>query len=364
MQGKNRVVIIAVALWLAGFSLWGILKPDGTRSVSERRPLAAFPELSMETVAAGTFMEDFETYALDQFPMRDQFRTLKAVTAFYIMGQRDNNGIYIRDGHASRLDYPMNDASISHGLDRFRKVYEDYLAGKNGNLYVSVIPDKNYFMAETNGYPSIDYEEFFRRIREGMDYAQYIDITPYLELEDYYATDTHWRQEKITDAAGYLAETMGASLTGKYTQRQSAAPFYGVYYGQSALPLGADTMYYLDSPVLDGCRVYDYETNARIPVYDTEKLSGDDPYEVFLSGPRSLLTIENPAGPADKELIIFRDSFGSSLAPLLAEGYGKITLVDIRYIAPALLGRFIDFDGQDVLFLYSTSVLNNSETIK
>ena len=41
----------------------------------------------------------------------------------------------------------------------------------------------------------------------------------------------------------------------------------------------------------------------------------------------------------------------------------KITLVDIRYISPAYLGRFIEFDGQDVLFLYSTLVLNNSDTI-
>ena len=61
---------------------------------------------------------------------------------------------------------------------------------------------------------------------------------------------------------------------------------------------------------------------------------------------------------------MFRDSFGSSLAPLLLEGYARVTLVDIRYISPALLDRFISFADQDVLFLYSTSVLNSSETIK
>ena len=66
----------------------------------------------------------------------------------------------------------------------------------------------------------------------------------------------------------------------------------------------------------------------------------------------------------DKELIIFRDSFGSSIAPLLIDGYSKITLVDIRYLHPNILESYIEFDSQDVLFLYSTSVLNNSETIK
>jgi len=63
-------------------------------------------------------------------------------------------------------------------------------------------------------------------------------------------------------------------------------------------------------------------------------------------------------------LILFRDSFGSAIAPLLVQGYRSITLVDIRYLSSAMLDRFIDFYGQDVLFLYSTIVLNNSETLR
>ena len=67
---------------------------------------------------------------------------------------------------------------------------------------------------------------------------------------------------------------------------------------------------------------------------------------------------------ASGTLLMFRDSFGSSLVPLLAEGYARITLVDIRYVAPERLGMWLTFDNQDVLFLYSTPVLNNSETLK
>ena len=62
--------------------------------------------------------------------------------------------------------------------------------------------------------------------------------------------------------------------------------------------------------------------------------------------------------------ILFRDSFGSSLAPLLVQGYKTVTLVDIRYLASGLLGRFIDFHGQDVLFLYSTSLCNRGMLLK
>ena len=40
---------------------------------------------------------------------------------------------------------------------------------------------------------------------------------------------------------------------------------------------------------------------------------------MFLSGSKSLLTITNPSADTDRELVIFRDSFASSLAPLLTE---------------------------------------------
>ena len=85
---------------------------------------------------------------------------------------------------------------------------------------------------------------------------------------------------------------------------------------------------------------------------------------MFLSGSISLLNIQNPNAKSEKELVIFRDSFGSAIAPLLAEGYAKITLVDIRYLSSALVGNYVDFQNADVLFLYSTSVLNHSETLK
>ena len=361
---KNISLIVMTSVFLFGFLLWGILKPADTESVSERRPLAAFPAVSGKAVLSGSFMTDFEKYTLDQFPLRDLFRTIKAVTTLYVFGQKDNNGIYIRDGSAAKLEYPLNVASVAYASERFRFVYDRYLADKDIGIYLSVIPDKNYFMAQENGYPALDYGALVTQLRSAMDYAEYIDIFPLLELSDYYATDTHWRQEKIGDVAQGLAAGMGVVLSEEYTEMRVAAPFYGVYYGQSALPLPADTMVYLDNAVLRACSVYDYETDACIPIYDLEKTEGKDPYELFLSGPKSLLTIENPDADTDRELIVFRDSFGSSIAPLLAEAYAKITLIDIRYISPAMLDRFVSFDDQDVLFLYSVSVLNNSITIK
>lgn len=77
-----------------------------------------------------------------------------------------------------------------------------------------------------------------------------------------------------------------------------------------------------------------------------------------------MLTLENPDYNGTKELIVFRDSYGSSLIPLLVTGYSKITVVDTRYISPKLLNQYIEFKDQDVLFMYSTLIINNSTTLK
>ncbi len=371
-KSKNITVTFALAAFLSLFFIWCLSKPTDAFSDSERRPLAAMPSPSKASLLSGDFMQDFEDHASDQFPLRDRFRALKAFASFRLFGQKDMNGIYTADGYVSKLEYPLNTDSLDNAAGKFREIYHKYLEQCDGDVYLSIVPDKNYFMAAPNGYPAMDYDGLAAYLKEGTQYMQYIDIFGNLELSDYYKTDTHWRQEKITDVAQRLAEGMGNPLSGHlakaldegYTVKALDEPFYGVYYGQSALPLPAEQMYYLDSQILDACQVYDHETNSAIPVYDTEKASGKDPYEMFLGGPKALLTVKNPNAATDKRLVIFRDSFGSSLAPLLFEGYAEVTLIDIRYLPSAMLGNFVDFQGCDVLFLYSTLVLNNSITLK
>ena len=199
-----------------------------------------------------------------------------------------------------------------------------------------------------------------------MAYMEYIDVTDLLEADDYYTTDTHWRQEKIVDVAEKIGAKMGADVKTIYEQEKVEKPFYGVYFGQLALDFAPDELVYLTNDTLKDCVVTYYDTGAPKvgDMYNMKKAEGKDPYEMFLSGTTPLVTIENPKAKTEKELVIFRDSFGSSIAPLLMEYYDEITLVDMRYIMSNQLGQYIDFQGKDVLFLYSTLVLNNSETIK
>jgi hypothetical protein len=100
-------------------------------------------------------------------------------------------------------------------------------------------------------------------------------------------------------------------------------------------------------------------------MHDESKITANDPYDLFLAGPAPLITIENKNCQREKELYIIRDSYGSSLAPLLTEAYSKITIIDVRYIATPMLKTYVEFtEGSDALFIYGVDVLNNSAILK
>jgi hypothetical protein len=102
-------------------------------------------------------------------------------------------------------------------------------------------------------------------------------------------------------------------------------------------------------------------------VYQLDKLDDGkslDKYDVFAGGASSLQVITSPDAVTDRRLVIFRDSYTSSLVPLLLGAYREITLVDLRYIDSARIGEYVDFDGADVLFLYNTAIVNHAEMLK
>lgn len=363
---KYYIGVSVLVLTLFTGALINCLKPQIEFSDSERRQLKKHPVWSATSFLNNTYGTKFEDAAMDQFPFRDEFRRMKACTLYYLFREKDNNGIYLEDGYAAKLDYPLKEESVKNALTSFQYIYDTYLAGGGSKIYTCIVPDKGYYLAKQNGYPAMDYDKLYSMVQAGMKYSEFIDIRDMLTAEDYYRTDTHWRQEALTQVAKKLSEKLGVknALSDNNTVNIYKEPFYGVYYGQSALPLKGETIKYLTNSVINSCKVYNYETGETTGIYERSKLSGKDPYEMFLSGAAPLLTIDNPKAAGNRELIVFRDSFGSSLVPLLAEGYSKITLIDIRYVNSSMLKDYVDFHNQDVLFLYSTLLLNDSYSLK
>lgn len=364
---KNIAVIAAAALFLCVMPLLTLLLPDGESSRSERRQLAQFESFGekkagREDYGLQEYFSWLEDYLLDQYPARDGFRRVSAFWRSGVLRQRDNGGYYRVGEGLYALDDGLSEAAVSDAAGRINAVYEQYFAGTGARCYYAVIPDKSAFAAEANGYPCLDFEELSSSFGGQLDAGiEKIELAGALDIGDYYLTDPHWSQAEILPCADALLGAMGRGAASERDyERHELYPFYGTYYGQAALGGRADTLVYLSDAVTDGAVVVNFETGETVGVYDEENFGNVDPYDLFLEGAAALLRIDNPAQENGRQLVLFRDSFGSSMAPLLLGEYSQVLVVDIRYVSPGYLGSLVGFeDDCDVLFLYSGSVLNS-----
>jgi len=371
-KARNIMTLVVFIAIIFGLCVAFFVTPETVRSQAERRLLARAPELNAATVLSGAYMYALDEYMQDQFPLREVFRRVNAVTR-YTLGRRDNNGYYFVEGHLSRLEFPLNTEAVHRNAMHLDAMAQRMFDGLN--VFYAIIPDKNYFLAARNGFPSLDYTELKRIVHHRMQGHTYIDLFDVLSLDDFYRTDIHWRQENLLPVAEQLARYMGVELPAREDfVAHTLFPFRGSFHGHAALPVRPDELVFITNDYTENAIVHALlESNGqigfspyitvdgeRLPlrVYMPKLFGGMDGYDVFLAGAQAIITIEVPNARTDRELIIFRDSFGSSIAPLLLSGYAKITLVDIRYVATHHLPMFIEITDQDILFLYSTTILN------
>ena len=297
---------------------------------------------------------------MDNFYQRETFRKLKTSVELDVFKKQDVNKIYKYNDFLVEQIYPLDEKSATNLTNKINYIKESYLNETN-KIYYSIIPDKNYYT--DNSHLKLDYDKMQQIMENNLNGLQYIDIFQDLSLDSYYYTDSHWKQEKLQNVAKTIAENMNFSITQNYNE-QKVATFKGVYAGQLPINTKEDEIKILVNNVIADANAYNYETKEQGGIYNFKKLTGYDKYDIYLSGATPLIEISNANNKTNKTLVIFRDSYASSLAPLLTEGYSKITLVDTRYISPKILNEYVDFENADILFLYSTLVINNSMALK
>lgn len=356
-KNKNIVVVATFSIFLLLFFVMNIVKDDTLISISERRKLKQFPEISTNTLFDGTFFKEFDSYVTDQFVKRDDFRRLKVNLELNI--KNNYNNLYVYNDSVINQLYPLSTYSVSKLISKIDYINDNYI--KDNKVYFSIIPDKNYFV--NDGNLKLDYKKIEDMMRNDLDYATYIDIFDLLSLDNYYKTDTHWKQEILKDIALKFSNDMNFNISSNYEEKE-ITKFLGVYAGQLPNDYQYESINILTNNVIENSKVYNYETKETTTVYDLSKKDAIDKYDIYLSGAVPLITITNDLADKNQELIVFRDSFGSSLIPLFIEGYHKITVVDTRYISPKILDQFIEFNNQDVLFLYNVSIINDSSSLK
>ena len=355
---KDIVVTIIFLFTIIALFLINIIKEDTDISVAERRKLATMPELTTKSLFDGTYFKKFDSYVTDQFVERDAFRKIKIDIELSTKGEYNN--LYLYDDYIIEEIFPLNSNSINNLTSKINYIKDTYL-NDNSNIYYTIIPDKNYFI--NNGNLKLNYNKLQDMMKNNLSNINYINIFDKLTLDNYYKTDTHWKEEDLFNVANTIANQMNFDITNNNVVN-TITTFKGSYAGRLSVTKDIDTIKTISNPSTLNSSVYNYETKKYTDIYDYTKINSLDKYDIYLSGAVPIIDIINNNSSSDKELIVFRDSYGSSLIPLLIEGYKKITVIDIRYISSKILNKYIDFNDQDVLFMYSILTINNSFSIR
>lgn len=362
---KNKILSILFVVTIFFIMILGILIPDKEISISERRKLTRFPKIEIATIVNGDFFKNMNNYLVEQFPFRDYFRKIKGIFSKYVFQKKEENGTFIKDNTIYQLNSSLDEKSINHFINLLNKIKTNYI--KTEHVYYAIIPDKTYYL-NNSSIPKLDYDKLKLLLNNGLMNMNYIDLFDTLDLNSYYHTDIHWKQEELEKTVIKVKMQMNLELAIPSMEEKIYSNFYGALYGRIANNLKQDTLKYLTNFEIENTTIFDYEKKSFRKVYEEEDLYHIDSYDIFLGGAKPLLILENSNQENGKELILFRDSFGSSIAPLLISDYSKITLIDLRYFSSNMLDKIEEINfkkkNQDILFLYSVPIINSSFILK
>lgn len=349
---KNKIIIILFMTFIITGALFTSLNKEEI-SYTERRKLKSFPSQFNKD-----YFNDIDDYLSDHFIFRDLYLKIHSFSAIYLFNNQDIDGVY-RDGdYLFMMDRVIDDKSVDNFVNKINIISNDYFA--DNNKYFMPIPLKNHYLVDND--LDYSYDELLSKL-DKID-AELIDIKDDLSLESYYYSDLHWRQEYLDKVIDTFFEKTGLiHIKEDYTEN-SYTPFYGSYYAYYGGIAKYDNIIYLNSESFDDIKIYSLDKDGETSVYDKSALGSIDSYSVYLDGPSSYLKIENSNSITEQKLIIFGDSYASSLIPLLIPSFKQIEVVDLRYYNSSYL-KELNLDSEaTVLFIYGSQIINNSYSLR
>ena len=362
MSKKYSIFItVLFCLFTFGFGAALILSPSRDFSDQENRYLSQFKAPTLDTVRSGEFMEDFEDYVTDQFPLRDQWIQLKALLE-RALGKRENNKVYFgTDGQTLFAHFKAPGAEELEQKVGFVNKLGDNL---DVPVYFSLVPDKSLVWADRlpDNAPNVDDGSTIENARELCgDNVAYIDLRDALGREDdaFYRTDHHWTTLGAYYAYAAMMEGMGRTpkALSDFAPTVVSDEFFGTTFSSSGVRwLEPDAIeFYVPQNAAAVTNYFD-GTPTEGQLYDLSKLSEKDKYAAFLGGNKPLTIVKSNVAPEGApKLMLIRDSYADSLAPFLCYNFSEIHLVDPRYYKTSMAQYVKDNAIDEVLVLYSVS---------
>ena len=304
------------------------------------------------------YWEDLDAYLSDHFIFRETALKINNLSKKYLFAFKDNDGVYTKQGYLFDI-LTYDEAAVDHLILKTNELANTYF--KDQDCYFIAIPRKNDY-SERYFPDDLSFDDIKKQLDDKLSLPM-IAIADLLSLDSYYKTDIHWRQEALPKVAERIVESLGDTYHREDVKLQNAGTFYGALYARSFFDTAKDELYYVDLD-LNGVKVFDLEKDAYVKVYDESAITSPDAYDLFLDGPSAYLKITNEKVNNGQKLIVFRDSFASSLLPLFINSYEEIEVLDLRYYSESLLDELELASDAKVLFIYGSEFINQSGALR
>ena len=353
MFKKISPLFALFAAFILCLFLAAVIMPDRTFSENENKVLTPMPEASIERIIDGRFETGYENYVADQFPLRDSWIGMKSISEYALMKGENNGIVYGDDDYLFAPVVSVNGEQMSKNISAISDLAMCY-----DNVSLMVVPSSDRILADKmpSGYPSVNQTEIIGSIYAGMpDNVNTIDVGSVLAKHSdeyiYYRTDHHWTTRGAYLAYLEFADSMGfAPVDTGSLNANTVEGFLGTSYSKSKnFNVVPDTITYYDSDAVINVNGTDHDI-----IYNFEQFSKRDKYAGFLWGNSPISTVKNEkAADPDGSILVIRDSYADCFVPFLAEQYGTIDLVDLRYFRGDLAELCLNAD--EILILYGFS---------
>ena len=353
----KKIISIIITIIVISVVLMFMFVPKKEFSYNENRYLEKFPEVSIDNIMSGKFMNKLDSYIADNFPFRESLLSLKSMI-FKTLGVNKRSDVYYGKDNKLYQEYrkPSNSDVVIKRVNRLKDNIDS-------NVYFMLVPTSIYVNKDKVSKYNLSYDEgkTIDYYKDNLD-VKFIDVRDSFKKnrEDYlfYGTDHHWTTRGAY--LGYLEYCNSLGINpNKYEFEIVNKKFYGTLY----------------SKVLDNSLEYDYiekikdDTKYKVyfddnkeessTLYYDEYLDKKDKYSYFLDNNHSLIKIENLDSNNDNSVLIIKDSYANAFIPLIGPHYKNIHVIDPRYYTLSISDYINTNKIEEVVFVYNVLTLGD-----
>ena len=364
----NILTVALFALILLAVPVYWLFFPEKTFSEAERRYLAEAPKLSAQKLTDWSFDDAVEGYLADHVPLRDALVGVNAYATLLTGRQVSAEAFMDRDGYLVAKPVGFDPNELDKRLSRIRTLGET--TGLEPQMLI--VPSSGYVRSgRLPGTLAALYRD--ADVLSGIETYGGMRLIP---IEDrfrsegqnwFYRTDHHWTADGAFAAYEMYMRAEGHEpLPRDAFYHHTVKGYYGSTRSRSALWLTPSDTLTIDEPI--GCDVtvtFSDREGTFSDLFFYEHLKEYDWYPLFLDGNHPITVIENRAAASDAPvLLMVKDSFGNTLAPLLVPSYRTIVMVDPRYYRQSVSDLARQYGAAELLFCFSTERIATDLNLK